>query len=131
MRVLFVALVCSGAILGQAALAQTDNPAVPAVSAQPAAPATTGAAAPAQPAAVAASPAPAVAAYGAPAAAPQQSPDATNLDEVVCKDQAPATGTRLGGGRECHSVREWNRRERDAQDLTRHQERSGYVHPGG
>jgi len=132
MRVLFVALVCSGAILGRAAFAQTDNPAVPAVSAQPAAPATTGAAAPAQPAAVAASPAPAVAAYRAPAAAAQQSAESTaNLDEVVCKDQAPATGTRLGGGRECHSVREWNRREREAQELTRHQERGGMVHPGG
>ena len=130
MRVLFAALVCSGAILGQAAFAQTDNPAVPAVSAQPAAPATAGAAAPVQPAAVAASPAPAP--YGAPAAASQQSAESTaNLDEVVCRDQAPATGTRLGGGRECHSVREWNRREKDAQDLTRHQERSGYVHPGG
>jgi len=54
-----------------------------------------------------------------------------SLDEIVCKDQPPATGTRLGGGRECHSVREWNQREKDAQDLTRHQERSGYVHPGG
>ena len=54
-----------------------------------------------------------------------------SLDEIVCKDQPPATGTRLGGGRECHSVREWNQRERDAQDLTRHQERGGMVHPGG
>ena len=54
-----------------------------------------------------------------------------SLDEIVCKNQAPATGTRLGGGRECHTVREWNQRERDAQDITRHQEREGMVHPGG
>lgn len=39
MRVLFAALVCSGAILGQAVLAQTDNPTVPSASAQQAAPA--------------------------------------------------------------------------------------------
>lgn len=56
---------------------------------------------------------------------------AVNLDEIVCKNQPPATGTRLGGGRECHTVREWNQREREAQDITRREQATGMVHPGG
>lgn len=56
---------------------------------------------------------------------------AVNLDEIVCKNEPPATGTRLGGGRECHTVREWNQRQRDSQDLTRHQEITGFKVPGG
>ncbi|HEX3431942.1 MAG TPA: hypothetical protein VHT03_13760 [Rhizomicrobium sp.] len=49
-----------------------------------------------------------------------------NLDEIVCRNSPPTTGSRLGGGRECHSVREWNDRERQAQDLTREQQRVGF-----
>jgi hypothetical protein len=42
-----------------------------------------------------------------------------NLDEVVCTISPPATGTRLGGGRECHTEREWKRRQQESQDITR------------
>jgi len=127
MRALFVALVCSGAILGQAAFAQTDTSSAAALPAAPAATATTATTATAAP-----SQAATAAAATAPAAVPQQSADsAVNLDEIVCKSQPPATGTRLGGGRECHTVREWNQREKEAQDLTRQEERTGYNRPGG
>ena len=71
----------------------------------------------------------------APTAPPTQTATAdgtaVNLDEIVCKDQPPATGTRLGGGRECHTVREWNQREKDSQDILRKQQTIGAYHPGG
>lgn len=78
--------------------------------------------------------APAMAAAEA-ATAPSASPVASdsspvNLDEVVCKTQPPTTGSRLGGGRECHTVREWNEREREAQDITRMQQREGLATRG-
>jgi len=56
---------------------------------------------------------------------------AVNLDEIVCKTQPPTTGSRLGGGRECHSVREWNQREKEAQDITRQSQRVGFFKSGG
>lgn len=76
---------------------------------------------------------PATAAPAAPAALTASASDssAVNLDEVVCKNQPPTTGSRLGGGRECHTVREWNQREREAQDITRREQATGMVHPGG
>ncbi len=40
---------------------------------------------------------------------------ATNPDEIVCKMTPAPTGSRLGGGRECHSQREWDQHERDAR----------------
>lgn len=55
----------------------------------------------------------------------------TNPDEIVCKNQPPATGSRLGGGRECHTQREWDQRQKDAQDITRKEELQGYNRPGG
>ena len=128
MRVFFLTLVCSGALLGQAALAQTDNTAT---SAQPMAPAATATVAPAEAATAAAA--------TAPAAVPQQAQTGTehvvvqgdansvNLDEVVCKNSPATTGSRLGGGRECHTVREWNDRQRQAQDATRQQQVTGFV----
>ena len=116
MRVFFVALVCSGALLGQVALAQTDNTmAAPSATAQPIAPVTT--VAPSQTATAAAA--------TAPGAVPQQTEANVNLDEIVCKNSPATTGTRLGGGRECHSVREWNQREKQAQDITRQQQVMG------
>jgi hypothetical protein len=39
-----------------------------------------------------------------------------DLDRIECRTSPPATGTRLGGTRECHSVRDWNQRQQDAQD---------------
>ena len=126
MRAFFVAVICSGAILGQAALAdpaQPDSTAVPSASAQPVAPAATGAAVPPQAAAAAAE--------TAPATVPQESASSgINLDEIVCKQTAPATGTRLGGGRECHTVRQWNAREKEAQDITRKEELQGFSSAG-
>jgi cytochrome c5 len=49
----------------------------------------------------------------APAAAASSTSD---LDEVVCRMTPPATGSRLGGARECHTAREWNRRQQNSQD---------------
>lgn len=72
----------------------------------------------------------ATAAPAAPAASASDS-SAVNLDEVVCKNQPPTTGSRLGGGRECHTVRQWNQQEREAQDITRREQATGMVHPGG
>lgn len=30
------------------------------------------------------------------------------LDRIVCRAEPPRTGSRLGGARECHTVREWD-----------------------
>lgn len=79
----------------------------------------------------AATSAPAPTAPPAQAAAPASDSSAVNLDEIVCRNQPPTTGSRLGGGRECHTVREWNQREREAQDITRHQQMTGFKVPGG
>ncbi len=50
---------------------------------------------------------------GTAAAAPANDPD-----EIVCKLTAAPTGTRLGGGRECHTQRDWNVHEKEAQKVT-------------
>jgi hypothetical protein len=42
-------------------------------------------------------------------------PANTDLDQVVCRKSPPPVGTRLGGGRECHTQREWNDRQAQAQ----------------
>jgi len=55
---------------------------------------------------------------------------AVNLDEVVCRPVAPPTGSRLGGGRECHSVREWNQREQDARQALLRAQQLGYATKG-
>lgn len=52
-------------------------------------------------------------------AAPAAATSGYNGDEVICRMSPPTTGTRLGGGRECHARREWDQRTRDAQDATR------------
>ncbi|HLY05553.1 MAG TPA: hypothetical protein VKR31_07390 [Rhizomicrobium sp.] len=67
----------------------------------------------------------------APTAPATSDNSSANLDEIVCKSSPPPTGSRLGGGRECHTVRQWNEREREAQDITRQQELTGYNRPGG
>ena len=79
---------------------QTDQAATMAQAAAPAAPAQAMPAAPQQQ--MAQTPAPA---------------SQSNLDEIVCKSTPPPTGSRLGGGRECHTVREWNDRTRQSQSL--------------
>ena len=92
-------------------------------SAAPAnAPATSAQAAPAAPAAQPATAAP---------AAPVAQADATpNLDEIVCRASPPPTGSRLGGGRECHTVRQWNEREREDQRIVQQQQSVG-MNSGG
>ena len=71
------------------------------------------------------------AAPAAPAATAATDSSAVNLDEIICKNSAPPTGSRLGGGRECHTQREWNRRQQESEDITRRQQREGYRSPGG
>jgi hypothetical protein len=52
--------------------------------------------------------------------------DRVDLDQIVCKAAPPKTGSRLGGGRECHSQRQWNQMMRESQDITRRLEVTGY-----
>ena len=85
--------------------------------------------APAQTTATPSLAAPAVApspAAAAPVAASTASAADGNLDQIVCKDTPPRAGSRIGGGQECHTQREWNRRQKESQDLTRHSQRTGY-----
>lgn len=49
-----------------------------------------------------------------------------DLDQIVCKQAPPKIGSRIGGGTECHSQREWNRITHESQDMTRHQQRMSY-----
>jgi hypothetical protein len=55
---------------------------------------------------------------------------ATNLDEIVCKQRPPKTGSRLGGGRECHTVRQWNQWQIDSQNALMHQQQMGNIQMG-
>ena len=112
MRAFVVAVVVSGAMLGSA----YADPAQPQSQA---------------PSASEQSVAPAVAAAATPAPVAAADASAPNLDEIVCRPVAAPTGSRLGGGRECHSVRQWNDRERQSQDATREQQRMSSFHPGG
>ena len=36
-------------------------------------------------------------------------------NEIICKVTPPATGSRIGGGRECLTRIEWDQRKKDAQ----------------
>ena len=54
-----------------------------------------------------------------------QAANTTNLDEIVCRSSPPPTGSRLGGGRECHTVRQWNEREREDQRMVQQQQSVG------
>lgn len=117
MRV-FAILALSAAALPLAALA---DPA-PAEAPAPAATQTAPVAAPtmtAQTSAAAAAPAAATASTGA------------NLDEIECRTTPPPTGSRLGGGRECHTVREWNDRMREDQRMIEQRQNVPLVGRGG
>ena len=48
-----------------------------------------------------------------------------NPNQIVCRAEPPATGTRLGGSRECYTVQQWNEREREAQRLLQQQQGFG------
>jgi hypothetical protein len=125
MRALVMVLICSSAVLGQAALADSSASSPAPVQTQ-----STAVQSPAVPAATAQAQSPVTAAPApTPAAAQSQSAD-VNLDEVVCRTSAPATGTRLGGGRECHTVREWRDREAESQRILQQQQSVGYVIKG-
>jgi hypothetical protein len=61
------------------------------------------------------------------AAAAAAASGADGLDQVVCKNQPPKLGSRIGGGRECRTQRMWNRIRRDSEEMTRRQEQTGYI----
>jgi hypothetical protein len=67
----------------------------------------------------------------APAAASADADVGADLDKVVCRSTAPPTGSRLGGGRECHTVRQWNERERNDQRMLEQHQSVAYHGPGG
>jgi hypothetical protein len=58
-------------------------------------------------------------------AAASPSTDA-NLDQIECRTSPPPTGTRLGGSRECHTVRQWKQREQEAQDNLKQAQMNGH-----
>jgi hypothetical protein len=47
------------------------------------------------------------------------------LDEIECRILPPTTGTRLGGSRECRTVREWKTRQQQSQDMLERTEVGG------
>jgi len=63
---------------------------------------------------------------------PAATPTDADLDQVVCHSMPAPTGSLLGAHRECHTQREWNARQEQAeQDINRSQQvgRSGKL-PG-
>lgn len=50
---------------------------------------------------------------------------APSPDEVVCRMSPPETGSRIGGARECHTAREWDRRQQEAQRILQASQRMG------
>ena len=57
----------------------------------------------------------------------------SNPDQIVCRRTAPPTGSRLGGGRECHSQREWDQRAEEARKALQEDQMRGLTagQPGG
>ena len=58
----------------------------------------------------------------APAAQPVPASNPADLDKMVCRNMAPATGTRLGARRECRTQREWDDIRIQSQKETSHME---------
>jgi hypothetical protein len=115
MRVLAVFAISTSAFLVPA-LASADP-------AQPSAPTTsTSLAAPAQTTATAQSTASMQAAPAQQAAATATTASNVNLNEIVCRSEPPPTGSRLGATRECHTVEQWNQREREEQRMLQQQQ---------
>jgi type V secretory pathway adhesin AidA len=131
MRAFLVAVLCSGAMLGRVALA---DPAQPETSAVPSTPAQTEYSAPSTAPVQGQTAAPVAPAAVAPTAAAPAAAQSTsaqiNLDEVVCRQTAPATGTRLGGGRECHTARQWRDRQIESERALQQQQRVGFSGSG-
>jgi hypothetical protein len=55
---------------------------------------------------------------------PANPPAADPKDEIVCKNMADQTGSRLGNRRECHTVREWEERRADDRQMTERAQQS-------
>jgi hypothetical protein len=66
----------------------------------------------------------------APQAAPAPAAStASDPDEVVCRMSPAATGSRLGGARECHTAREWDNRMRESQRVVNGTQMMGLAGP--
>ena len=118
MRMLAVLTLSTAAFLAPRLVAA--DPALP--DAAPAATAASQSATPDAPAAKAASVGPEKVVVRPPASE-------SNPDEIVCKMSAPTTGTRLGGGRECHTAREWEDQQKRSQENVRNTQMHG-LQPG-
>ena len=117
----FVVFALSASVVVWPAFAAADSAQAPAAPSQAAAaPAT-----PATQAPVAQSQSAMAAAQTGPESVTVQG-KAVDLDQIVCKEAPPQIGSRLGGGRECHSEREWRKRQQESQDVLRRQQRMGF-----
>jgi len=58
----------------------------------------------------------------APVATPAPAANNADLDKMVCRNMAPATGTRIGARRECRTQREWDDIRIQSQKETSHME---------
>ena len=54
-------------------------------------------------------------------------PPPDDPDQIICKMSPPVTGTRIGGGRECHTKREWDQRQKDSQEEVEHGQEIGHL----
>ena len=131
MRFFVVFALSANAVLWPA-FAAADSVQAPVGASAQAAPGSTAAQAPAAPSQTAAAPAaqPQIA-----TAATQTGPESVivqgkevDLDQIVCKEAPPVIGSRIGGSRECHSEREWRKRQQESQDVLRRQQRMGFKH---
>jgi len=55
-------------------------------------------------------------------------PTANDQDQIDCRRGEPITGTRLPGPTVCHTKREWNQIQQDAQKTTSEIEAKGTLH---
>ena len=51
-------------------------------------------------------------------AADQTIVNTPNQDEVICKNAMPATGSRIGARKICHTRREWEERQKEDRQMT-------------
>ena len=66
------------------------------------------------------------------ATVPATQPPAEDPDQIICKTSPPPTGTRLGGGRECHTKREWDDQQKLNQQALQDAQTKGLEgNPGG
>jgi hypothetical protein len=59
--------------------------------------------------------------------APQTAAVDPEADEVVCRHEAPPTGTRLGGHTVCHKRSEWQAMEADSQKTLNNLQQNGLL----